>query len=141
MNENQGLKRLNGAFLGDNNRGLCGIGFPTLRYITKDIATSLLEFTEIPKITIITGVIAVDFVFMVVVFIVIFHYRKKKQNIGNTCESSDERFSINHQAKELQRNGSVSPLVILKYSYGWDPLGDGWDNIGFSKEHLDKDST
>ncbi|MBA0796692.1 hypothetical protein Gohar_007438, partial [Gossypium harknessii] len=26
-----GLKRLNGGFLGDNNRGLCGTGFPTLR--------------------------------------------------------------------------------------------------------------
>ncbi|MBA0679508.1 hypothetical protein Goari_011271 [Gossypium aridum] len=34
MNENQGLKRLNRAFLGDNNRGLCGTGFPTMRVCT-----------------------------------------------------------------------------------------------------------
>ncbi|MBA0611486.1 hypothetical protein Godav_012172 [Gossypium davidsonii] len=35
MNENQGLKRLNGGFLGDNNRGLCGTGFPTLRVCSR----------------------------------------------------------------------------------------------------------
>ncbi|KAG4188581.1 hypothetical protein ERO13_A08G173700v2 [Gossypium hirsutum] len=166
-----GLKRLNGGFLGDNNRGLCGTGFPTLRVCSRFDNMNINQLEpfrsdlndtvpgvnshivhnqghcnhthcsnplRFPKLPIITGVITVGFVFMFAVFLAIFHYRRKKQKIGNTCESSDGRLSTDHQAKELQRNGSVSPLVTLEYSYGWDPLGDGWDNIGFSKEHLDK---
>ncbi|XP_022719532.1 probable LRR receptor-like serine/threonine-protein kinase At5g45780 [Durio zibethinus] len=93
--------------------------------------------SRFPKIPVISGVIPVSFVFMVAGFLAFFLYRRQKQKIGNTSDPSDEHLSTD-QAKEFQRNGSVSPLVTLEYSNGWDPLGDGWNDIGFSQEHLNK---
>ncbi|XWS49046.1 hypothetical protein CRYUN_Cryun13aG0129800 [Craigia yunnanensis] len=93
--------------------------------------------SRFPEIPVISGVITVSFVFMIAGFLAFFHYRRQKQKIGNTSDSSDGRLSTD-QAKEFQRNGSVSPLVTLEYSYGWDPLGDGWNGIGLSQEHLNK---
>ncbi|KAE8710827.1 putative transferase CAF17 [Hibiscus syriacus] len=166
----EGLKRLNGEFHGENNPGLCGTGFPTLRLCTRfdnmninqlqpssshlnDTVpivnshtlhnqgrcnrTSCSNPSRFRMLPVISGVITVIFVFTVSGFVALFHCRRKKQKIGNTSESSDGRLSTD-QAKELQRNGSVCPLVTLEYSYGWDPLGDRWNSIGFSREHLDK---
>ena len=170
MNENQGLKRLNEGFQGENNSGLCGTGFPTLRGCTRfdslninqlepfrshlnDTAPGVTSQTSnnqehcnhthcsnpsrFPEIPVISGVITVSFVFMIAGFLTYFHYRRQKQKIGNTSDYSDGRLSTD-QASEFQKNGSVSPLVTLEYSYGWDPLGDGWNGIGFSHEHLNK---
>ncbi|KAE8732280.1 putative transferase CAF17 [Hibiscus syriacus] len=166
----QGLKRLNGEFHGENNPGLCGTGFPTLRSCTRfdnmninqlGPSSSHLNDTvplvnshtldnqgrcnrtrcsnpsRLQMLPVISGVITGVFVFTVAGFLALFRYRRKKQKIGNTSESSDGRLSTD-QAKELQRNGSVSPLVTLEYSHGWDPLGDRWNDIGFSREHFDK---
>ncbi|XVF10762.1 hypothetical protein REPUB_Repub07fG0210800 [Reevesia pubescens] len=165
-----GLKRLNGGFQGENNPGLCGTGFPTLRGCSpldplnvnqlepfrthlNDTAPGATSQTSniqghcnhthcsnpsrFPKKTVISGVITVSFVIMVAGFLAFFHYCRRKQKIGNTSESSHGRLSID-QAKEFQRNGSVSPLVTLEYSDGWDPLGDGWNGTGFSQEQLNK---
>ncbi|XVF13291.1 hypothetical protein REPUB_Repub08aG0196200 [Reevesia pubescens] len=171
MNENQGLKRLNGGFQGENNPGLCGTDFPTLRGCTRfdtlninqrepfrshlnDTAPGVTSHpsnihghcnhthcshpSRYPEIPVISGVITVSFVFIVAGFLTFIHYRRQKQKIGNTSDSSDHGRLSTDQAKEFQRNGSVSPLVTLEYSYGWDPLGDGWNGIGFSQEHLHK---
>ncbi|KAK6274889.1 hypothetical protein POUND7_004598 [Theobroma cacao] len=165
-----GLKRLNGGFQGENNPGLCGTGFSTLRDCTpfdglninqlepfrshlNGTATGVTSQTSniqgdcnhtdcsnpsrFPKIPVIAGIITVSFVFVVAGFLAFVHYRRQKQKIGNTSDPSDGRLSTD-QAKEFHRNGSVSPLVTLEYSYGWDPLGDGWKGIGFSEEHLNK---
>jgi serine/threonine protein kinase len=67
-------------------------------------------------------------------FLIIFCYRRKKQKIGNTSDSSDGRLSTD-QAKEFHRAGA-SPLASLEYSNGWDPLGDSRNGIEFSVEHL-----
>ncbi|XVE57745.1 hypothetical protein DITRI_Ditri04bG0114400 [Diplodiscus trichospermus] len=165
-----GLKRLNGGFQGENNSGLCGTGFPTLRGCTHFDAQNINQLeplrshlndtapgvdrqtsndqghcdhthcsnpSRVPEIPVISGVITVSLVFMIAGFLAFFHYRRQKQKIGNTSDPSDGRLSTD-QAKEFQRNGSVSPLVTLEYSHGWDPLGDGWNGIGFSQEHLNK---
>ncbi|KAK8584394.1 hypothetical protein V6N12_068638 [Hibiscus sabdariffa] len=166
----EGLKRLNGEFHGENNPGLCGTGFSTLRRCTRFDNMNINQLqpsrshlndtvpvvnshtlanqgqcnhtrcsnpSRFRMLPVLSGVITAVFVCTVAGVLALFHYRRKKQKIGNTSEPSDERLSTD-QAKELQRNGSVSPLVTLEYSYGWDPLGDGWNSIGFSREHLDK---
>ncbi|XVE65000.1 hypothetical protein DITRI_Ditri07aG0146600 [Diplodiscus trichospermus] len=92
--------------------------------------------SRFPEIPVISGVITVSFVFMLAGFLAFIHFRRQKQKIGNTSDCSVGRLSIDHQAKEFQRNGSFSPLVTLEYSSGWDPLGDVWNGIGFSHEHL-----
>ncbi|KAE8657366.1 putative aminomethyltransferase [Hibiscus syriacus] len=167
-----GLKRLKGEFHGDNNPGLCGTGFPTLRTCgpfddmninklepfrshlnnTAPAPAVTLNTSNIQghcnhphslhrsrflEISVISGVTVVTFIFMVAGFLAFVHCRRKKQKIGNTSGPSEESIGID-QAKEFQRNGSVSPLLDLEYSYRWDPLGDGWKGIGFSQENLNK---
>ncbi|XVF51639.1 hypothetical protein PTKIN_Ptkin04bG0200500 [Pterospermum kingtungense] len=167
-----GLKRLNGGFQGENNPGLCGTGFATLRSCTPYDNLNINQLEPFPshlnntapgvtsktsnrhcnhthcsnpsrfrQISVISGVITVGFVVTVAGFLSFFHYRRKKQKIGNTSDPSEARFSTD-QAKEFefQRiNGSVSPLITLEYSHGWDdPLGDGGNGIGFPQEHLNK---
>ncbi|OMO97377.1 hypothetical protein CCACVL1_04587 [Corchorus capsularis] len=161
-----GLNRLNGGFQGENNPGLCGTGFPTLRTCsafdnvninalepsrshlndnnapeisspTANIQAPSSNQSRFPLIPIISGVIIIGFVFIVAGFLALVHHRRKKQKIGNTSESSDGRLSTDNP-KEFHRNGSVSPLVTLEYSYGWDPLGENWDGLGFSPENLNK---
>ncbi|GMJ00378.1 hypothetical protein like AT4G22730 [Hibiscus trionum] len=169
-----GLKRLKGGFQSDNNPGLCGTGFPTLRscgpFDSMNI-NQLKPFTphlndtapgpgvtlnasniqghcnrthcqhrsRFPEIPVISGVTVVTFIFMVAGFLAFVRCRRRKQKIGNTSGPSEGSVSTD-QAKEFQRNGSVSvsPLINLEYSYGWDPLGGGWKGIGFSQENLNK---
>ncbi|KAL4384647.1 hypothetical protein GQ457_15G010110 [Hibiscus cannabinus] len=167
-----GLKRLKGGFEGDNNPGLCGTGFPTLRSCGPFDSMSINQLepftphlndtapapgvtlntsntqghcnhthcqhqSRFPEIPVISGITVVTFIFMVAGFLTFVHYRRKKQKIGNTSGPSEGSVSID-RAKDFQRNGSVSPLLNLEYSYGWDPLGDGWKGIGFSQENLNK---
>ncbi|XVF52697.1 hypothetical protein PTKIN_Ptkin05aG0039400 [Pterospermum kingtungense] len=165
-----GLKRLNGGFLAENNPGLCGTGFATLRACTSFDSLNINQLepfrshlndtapgvtspasnikghcshthcsnpSRFPEIPVVSGVVTMSFVFIVVGFLTFVHYRRQKQKIGNTSESIDGGHSTD-QAKEFQRNGSVSTLVTLEYSHGWDPLGDGWNGNGFSQENLNK---
>ncbi|GAV82756.1 LRR_1 domain-containing protein/Pkinase_Tyr domain-containing protein/LRRNT_2 domain-containing protein/LRR_8 domain-containing protein [Cephalotus follicularis] len=162
-----GLKRLGGEFQCENNPGLCGIAFPTLRACTSfdnlninqldpySAVTNITDPTNNPaavsfqphcnhthcsnssklvKIAVFAGVSTVTITLIVAGFVKFFCYRRQKQKIGNTCDSSDDRLSTD-QAKEFYRNGA-SPLVSLEYSNGWDPLGDGRNGIGFFQEHL-----
>ncbi|OMO80879.1 hypothetical protein COLO4_23881 [Corchorus olitorius] len=158
-----GLKRLNGGFRGENNPGLCGTGLrvcsafdnvninalePSRSHLNDNIPPGTSSPTaniqapsnqsRFPLIPIISGVIIIGFVFIVAGFLALVHRRRKKQKIGNTWESSDGRLSTDTPKEFLHRNGSVSPLVTLEYSYGWDPLGENWDGLGFSPENLNK---
>uniref|UniRef100_A0A7C9AG74 Receptor protein serine/threonine kinase n=1 Tax=Opuntia streptacantha TaxID=393608 RepID=A0A7C9AG74_OPUST len=54
-------------------------------------------------------------------------YRRQKQKIGSTLDSSDARFSTD-QGMEVCRR-SASPLISLEYSSGWDPLGKGSQEV------------
>ncbi|KAF6152547.1 hypothetical protein GIB67_012994 [Kingdonia uniflora] len=87
-----------------------------------------------PQIAIIVGVIAVTVALTVMGLLTFSLYRRRKQKIGSTFDTSDSRFSTD-QVKEVYRR-SASPLVSLEYSNGWDPLADGRSGVGFSQEVL-----
>lgn len=79
------------------------------------------------------GVIGVFSTFTVTGLFTFSWYRRRKQKIGSTFETSDNRLSTD-QAKEVCRK-SASPLINLEYSNGWDPLAR--DGSGFSQEILE----
>ncbi|KAL6290040.1 hypothetical protein ACE6H2_007550 [Prunus campanulata] len=60
-------------------------------------------------------------------------YRRRKQRIGSTLDTSDSRLSTD-QAKEVYKK-NASPLINLEYSNGWDPLAKG--SAGYSQEVLE----
>lgn len=147
MDDNEGLRRLNGGFLSDNNPGLCGTGFSSLRACTswdnlntnqvanKTGPTNIPQSasfpmncsqshcskssSKLPQIGIGAGVIIVTITLTVVVFVSIVKHRRRKQKVGNRSDASDDRVSID-QAKDVS-NRSPSPLAALEYSEGWDP--------------------
>ncbi|KAL5815263.1 hypothetical protein ACOSQ3_026053 [Xanthoceras sorbifolium] len=90
--------------------------------------------SKFPQMAIVVGVVTVSVILAGAGFLTLFRYRRKKQKIVSTSESSDEQLS-NDLAKEFNRNGA-SPLVRLEYLHGWDPLGDGLNGSGFLQEHL-----
>ncbi|KAG8662192.1 hypothetical protein MANES_01G073800v8 [Manihot esculenta] len=161
------LQRLKGGFQFENNKDLCGVGFPTLRACTpfdnvninqvesqgpitnatasKNIPESAILQTpckqsncshssKFPQIAIVAGVITATVVLIGAGFFIILFFRKKKQKIGTTAESSVGRLSTD-QAKEFHRGGA-SPLVILEYSNGWDLFGDCRNGIGVFEDSL-----
>ncbi|GLU05648.1 hypothetical protein SLE2022_227370 [Rubroshorea leprosula] len=168
------LQRLKGGFQWENNRGLCGTGFPGLRACTSfdvmNMNVSEVEpfkidtvnrttpgdphqtpdfpvncngshcssHSKIRLIPVVVGVITLGIVLIGAAFFAFFTYRRKKQKIAGTVSDFFDGSMSTEQAKELHRNGSVSPLVTLEYSYGWDPLGDGLNGIGFCQEDLNK---
>ncbi|KAJ4829534.1 hypothetical protein Tsubulata_050404 [Turnera subulata] len=89
--------------------------------------------SKLPQVAIVAGVITVTITLMGVGFLLIFHYRRKKQKIGTISDSSDGQSA--DQAKEFSRGGA-SPLVTLEYSHGWDSLGEDRNGTGFSDEQL-----
>lgn len=85
---------------------------------------------------VIIGVVTLGIVMIGALFLAFCSYRRrKKQKIGSTDSYEGSVISTEH-AKEFHRNGSISPLVTIQYSHGWDPLGEGLSGIGFSQEHL-----
>ncbi|CAL9006863.1 unnamed protein product [Prunus brigantina] len=60
-------------------------------------------------------------------------YRRRKQKIGSSLDTSDSRLSTD-QAKEVYKK-NASPLINLEYSNGWDPLAKG--SAGYSQEVLE----
>ncbi|GLT40379.1 hypothetical protein SLA2020_145200 [Shorea laevis] len=92
--------------------------------------------SKIRLILVVVGVITLGIVLIGAAFFAFFTYRRKKQKIASSVSDSFDGSMNTEQAKELHRNGSVSPLVTLEYSYGWDPLGDGLNGFGFCQEHL-----
>uniref|UniRef100_A0A0V0IPS4 Putative LRR receptor-like serine/threonine-protein kinase GSO1-like n=1 Tax=Solanum chacoense TaxID=4108 RepID=A0A0V0IPS4_SOLCH len=155
----QALKRLNEGFQYANNPDLCGIEFSSLklctvsslnqnrpqpfepgsnRLPTKDIPesanvqTKQMSQSRKSQTAVVVGVIAL-FVAVAVTGLFTFSlYRRRKQKIGGTLDTSDRRLSTD-EVKEISRR-SASPLISLEYSNGWDPLGKGRGGSAFSQE-------
>lgn len=155
------MKRLNGGFHGENNPNLCGVGFSALRVCTSlDIdevnvgpkidktspkinpesanfrlhcnQTHCTNPTGISQTAVVAVVITVTITLTGAIFLIILHYRRKKQKIGSASDPSDGQLSID-QAKEFYSK-SASPLVTIEYCSGWDPLGDGRNGNRFFSE-------
>lgn len=91
------------------------------------------QTSKSPQIGMVLGVIGVLSTFTVTGLFSFSWYRRRKQKIGSTFETSDRRLSTD-QAKDVCRK-SASPLISLEYSNGWDPLARG--GSGFSQEVLE----
>lgn len=92
--------------------------------------------SKFPQIAVLAAVTSVTVILAGTGILIFFRYRRRKQKIGNTSESSDWQLSTDLTlAKDFNRNGA-SPLVSLEYCHGWDPLGDYLNGTGFSREHL-----
>ncbi|KAF5478423.1 hypothetical protein F2P56_004983 [Juglans regia] len=160
------FRRLKEGLQCGNNPGLCGVGFsavrvctafddddkgnvdqlgPSINY-TAPIAnpqppnfgahcsrTHCSMSTRFPQAAVVAGVITVTVILTGAVFLIIIMYRRKKQKIGTISDFSDDRLSTD-QAKFYVN--SASPLVILEYSNGWDPLADGRNGIGSPHDYL-----
>lgn len=96
--------------------------------------THCSKSTRFPQAAVVAGVITATVTLTLALFLTIIRYRRGKQKIGNTPDSSDGGFSTD-QAKDLYRK-SVSPLVSLEYSNGWGPLADGQNGIGSPQGYL-----
>ncbi|KAH6771854.1 Leucine-rich repeat protein kinase family protein [Perilla frutescens var. hirtella] len=140
------LKRLNEGFHFENNPGLCGSGFTSLRACTAwdntnseaDPTANIPPSTNIPRsatlplncsqphcsrsssklpqIGIVGGVIAVTVTLTVVVLVFVARYRRAKQRVGDKSDSCDDRLSIDQTAKDFYKTTSPSPLVAVEYS-------------------------
>lgn len=164
---NEGLKRLNGGFQCQNNPGLCGVGFASLRnctpfdnaqinqpfrsHLNKTVTIDIPDSTNYPaqcnqrncskssklrKVLIVVGVVTITITLAVAGFFTLFRYRRQKQKIGSTAESSEDQLSTD-LAKELNGNGTgASPLLSLEYIHGWDPSGHGLNGSGIYQEQL-----
>ncbi|XP_073134518.1 LRR receptor kinase SERK2 [Henckelia pumila] len=140
------LKRLNEGFHFDNNPGLCGSGFTSLRacsswdntninqidpftpVINKTTSKSVPESADIPlscnqthcsksssklpKIGIVSGVIAFIVILMAVAFVWIVWYRRGKQKVGDKSDSYDDHINIKQGTGFCERN--PSPFVSLE---------------------------
>ncbi|KAJ4712861.1 Receptor-like kinase [Melia azedarach] len=130
------FKRLNGGFQSENNPSLCGAGFASLRACLRGRCnqTHCSNSSKFPQIVIAATVVVVSVALAGAGFLIFFRYRRHRQKIGNTSESSDGQLGTD-LAKEFNRIGA-SPLVSLEYSHGWDPMGDGLNGTGFSQNDL-----
>ncbi|KAK8945146.1 putative LRR receptor-like serine/threonine-protein kinase RFK1 [Platanthera zijinensis] len=153
------LQRLNKSFQFENNKGLCGDEFLSLRSCTSSdpLNPDRPEPQEIPQsanfnqncsgsrcsnhwnsshITVITSMIVVSVGALISGLLVLVWYRRRKQRIGSALEISVNRVSTD-VPKDLPRK-SASPLISLEYSSGWDPLADcsggGSSSSGFYDE-------
>ncbi|KAL0331391.1 UNVERIFIED_CONTAM: Proline-rich receptor-like protein kinase PERK9 [Sesamum angustifolium] len=84
--------------------------------------------SRLPQIGIVAGVITVTVALMVVVFVGVVRYRRRKQKVGNKSDTSDDRLSID-QVKDVYKR-SPSPLVALEYSNSWNPTNAAQDCNG-----------
>lgn len=161
------LKRLDDGFQYENNPGLCGVGFSSLKMCTSDSpnpnkpepfapTSKGLEPKDIPesanikpncgqthcsnrsRTPLVAAIFgAVIFVSLVVVLFAFSWYRRRKQKIGGAFDISDNRLSTD-QVKEVYNRKSASPLISLEYSNGWDPLAkNGPRGDGFSQEFFE----
>ncbi|KAL4383622.1 hypothetical protein GQ457_15G001480 [Hibiscus cannabinus] len=157
------LKRLNDGFLFQNNLGLCGSGFPSLKpcNVTGEInpsrpqaygATGLSR--EIPETAnlrlpceqtrcskpsksrkgpILVGLIVVMVALSAIGFLTIKQYRHRKPKFGNSIEVSNSCLTPDQAKGVYRKNGS--PLASLEYANGWDPL-DGRNFNGSTQDVL-----
>lgn len=162
------LQRLNTGFQFENNKDLCGDTFPKLRACTpydymnindieplesnktrKNIPVTAVFHSPCNRticshssrfrgVAIVAGVSTGTVIFIAGGLVTIFIYRRQKQKIGNTPESSDG-ISTTDQTKEFHsyRAGpGASPLVSLEYSNGWDPFAGNGNGVGIPENGL-----
>lgn len=148
---NVALERLDAGFLYEDNLGLCGVGFPSLKTCngsehvnarrpepygasTRDIpetanvelpcnGTQCLNSSKSKKATSVAiGVLVVIIAMSAIGGLTFMLYRRRKQKLGSSFHGSDSHPSIDEAKGIYRKNGS--PLVSLEYSSGWDPLAD-----------------
>ena len=149
---NEALKRLNEGFLYQNNLGLCGVGFPSLKDCASSghttqtqpepYASGVTPMRDIPETAnvqspcnhthcssssksrnaSIIGVLIMTITLSAIGILTFTQYRRRKQKLGSSFDITDHRLSTD-QIKTYKKNGS--PLVSLEYANGWDPLADG----------------
>lgn len=153
------LKRLNGGFQYGNNMDLCGTGFSSLRVCTSadvhdpdrpepyglqdhplsaDVnahcnKTHCPNSSKSSTVAVAIGISAVAIASIITGVVAVSWYHHQKRKLGTAASGvSDHRVSVDHPKDPYRR--SVSPLVSLEYSNGWDPLADGRSGVGFSEE-------
>ncbi|XP_028807289.1 probable leucine-rich repeat receptor-like protein kinase At5g63930 [Neltuma alba] len=89
-----------------------------------------------PQALIAASVITVIITFICVGLFTFLRYRRQKQRITNSSESSEGKLSPD-QPKELYKR-SPSPLVNLNYYNGWDPMADAQNGNRLSHEYLNR---
>ncbi|KAL6556882.1 hypothetical protein OROHE_006758 [Orobanche hederae] len=167
-----GFQRIKNDFQFGNNPGLCGTGFSTLRACTaldnlnlginsstppapKDLPRSATfpltcpqsncskSSSKLPQIGIVAGVITLTVALLLVLFIGIVRYRRRKQNTANDDEEShvvsyDTALGTIDQTKDSVYQRNPSSLVAIEYSDGWDPTDDSLDRQHESKFNLEE---
>ncbi|KAL6556299.1 hypothetical protein OROGR_005587 [Orobanche gracilis] len=166
-----GLQRIRNDFQFGNNPGLCGTGFSTLRACTaidnlnlsinstppdpKDLPRSATfpltcpqsncskSSSKLPQIGIVAGVITLTVALLVVLFIGIVRYRRRKQNTTNDDEEShvvsyDTVLGTIDQTKDSVYQRNPSSLVAIEYSEGWNPTDESMDRQQESKFNLEE---
>lgn len=142
-----GFKRLDRGFQYNNNPGLCGFGFPSLRACSSLDNTYISDLpfgvntnksasgphtvmsqahsshSRMLRIALVAGTLTAAIAFIVTGSLTFYRYRRRKQKIGSAIDASESRMSTDHSKEVCSR--SASPLVSLEYSSGWDPLDDG----------------
>lgn len=80
------------------------------------------------QLSIIVGVVSLVVTLLVIGAVIMFRFRRHKQKVGNTSESTDDRLSAD-QAKDLCRR-SPSTLMNVEYSDRWDPMSPDCCSLG-----------
>ncbi|KAL1294571.1 hypothetical protein HN51_055344 [Arachis hypogaea] len=151
------LKRLDHGFLYEDNLGLCGLDFPSLKAClslnrrpepygaaTRDIPETANvklpcngsqclnspKSKQVPSITI--GIVVIVIAVSAIGLFAFTLFRRRKQKLGNSFHVSDGRPSIDESRSIYRKSGS--PLASLEYSTGWDPLADSRSFNGVENE-------
>ncbi|KAL5570005.1 hypothetical protein UlMin_026580 [Ulmus minor] len=156
------LKKLDEGFAFDNNLGLCGAGFVSLKTCNSSgqvnpsrpepgaTGTQTREIPETANVqlpcsqskcpnvskfhqaSVVIGIGVVTIALLAIGVFSFAQYRRRKQKLATPFEASDGRLSSD-QAKEFNRKRG-SPLISLEYANGWDPLADGKNLSAFAQE-------
>ncbi|KAL3647440.1 hypothetical protein CASFOL_008408 [Castilleja foliolosa] len=158
------LKRLVDGFQFENNPGLCGSGFSSLRSCsdsdkpkpyageahglptrnipeTANLNLNCTQKNPCSKTAETTWApLAITLIVLTIIVLAVgitsfLLHRRRKQKLGSSLDfSSDGRLSTDRHIKDEEYRKNGSPLVSLEYSNGWDPLAEGRRFGGVSQE-------
>uniref|UniRef100_A0A7N0TB58 Protein kinase domain-containing protein n=1 Tax=Kalanchoe fedtschenkoi TaxID=63787 RepID=A0A7N0TB58_KALFE len=85
--------------------------------------------SKVKQVAVIAGVVTLSIALASGAFLSFFLYRRRKQKLGSTVDSFDDRVSSD-LATDF-RSKSASPLVGLEYANNWDPMADdrNWNDL------------